>query len=395
MSFQGYLRQATAVDVLIGPFVDSTDGDTAEESLTITASDVRLSENGGTVHAKNDSTTCVHDEKGFYNCELDATDTATCGQLFLFVHESGALAVTATYHVVEEAVYDAMFGASSAGPLQATTAGRTLDVTATGAAGIDWGNIENKTSTVALTNTSAASLSGAVGSVTGAVGSVTGAVGSVTGNVGGSVGSVVGHTAQTGDSFARLGAPGGASLSADVAAIPTTPMRGTDGANTTTPDAAGTAAALHTTTDAAVALIPTTPMRGTDGANTTTPDAAGTAAALHAITDAAVALIPTTPMRGTDGANTTTPDAAGTAAVLHAITDGKVDAVWTTALTAAWRATGAEGTAAQLLYEILGHLAENGNVGTTKTIYELDGTTPAKTYTYDDATSPTSITETT
>jgi len=118
MSFQGFLRQATAVDVLIGPFVDSTDGDTAEESLTITASDVRLSENGGTVHAKNDATTCVHDEKGFYNCELDATDTATCGQLFLFVHESGALAVTATYHVVEEAVYDAMYGASATGPNQ-------------------------------------------------------------------------------------------------------------------------------------------------------------------------------------------------------------------------------------------------------------------------------------
>jgi hypothetical protein len=70
---------------------------------------------------------------------------------------------------------------------------------------------------------SVGSVTGAVGSVTGAVGSVTGAVGSVTGNVGGnvtgSVGSVVGHTAQTGDCFARLGAPAGASVSADVAAV--------------------------------------------------------------------------------------------------------------------------------------------------------------------------------
>jgi hypothetical protein len=39
------------------------------------------------------------------------------------------------------------------GALQPTTAGRTLDVTATGAAGIDWGNVENQTTTVALTNT--------------------------------------------------------------------------------------------------------------------------------------------------------------------------------------------------------------------------------------------------
>ena len=39
------------------------------------------------------------------------------------------------------------------GALQPTTAGRTLDVTATGAAGIDWGNVENQTTTVALPNT--------------------------------------------------------------------------------------------------------------------------------------------------------------------------------------------------------------------------------------------------
>jgi len=37
--------------------------------------------------------------------------------------------------------------ASGQAPLQPTTAGRTLDVTATGAAGIDWANIENATAT--------------------------------------------------------------------------------------------------------------------------------------------------------------------------------------------------------------------------------------------------------
>jgi phage baseplate assembly protein W len=43
--------------------------------------------------------------------------------------------------------------------------------------------------------------------------------GDVTGNVDGSVGSLIGHTVQTGDSFARLGAPAGASVSADIAAV--------------------------------------------------------------------------------------------------------------------------------------------------------------------------------
>jgi hypothetical protein len=71
-------------------------------------------------------------------------------------------------------------------------------------------------------------LSGSVGSVTGGVGgsvggSVGGAVGSVTGNVGGSVlgsvGSVVNIAAQTGDSFARLGAPANATIAADIAEV--------------------------------------------------------------------------------------------------------------------------------------------------------------------------------
>ncbi len=72
-----------------------------------------------------------------------------------------------------------------------------------------------------------------------------------------------------------------------------------------------------------------------------------------------------------------------------------VSQIWTTALTEAYRATGATGTAAQLLYEILGHLVNSSNSGTTKTVKKLDKATTAKTYTYDDATNPTSIEETT
>lgn len=100
---------------------------------------------------------------------------------------------------------DASVGAYQTGltPLQPTVAGRTLDVTTTGEAGIDWANIGSPTTSVNLSGTTIStsqtitSVSGSVGSVTGAVGSVTGAVGSVTGNVGGnvtgSVGSVVGN----------------------------------------------------------------------------------------------------------------------------------------------------------------------------------------------------------
>jgi len=124
--------------------------------------------------------------------------------------------------------------------LRPTTAGRTLDVTAGGTAGIDWANVEAPTTTINFSGTTiktatdvetdtadiqtrlpAALVSGRMdsnvqataasltfnltgditGNLSGSVGSVTGAVGSVTGNVGGnvvgSVGSVTGLTNAT------------------------------------------------------------------------------------------------------------------------------------------------------------------------------------------------------
>jgi len=47
------LKQSTAVDVLIGPFVDSTDGNTVEGALTIEDEHVRLSKLGQNMIPKN------------------------------------------------------------------------------------------------------------------------------------------------------------------------------------------------------------------------------------------------------------------------------------------------------------------------------------------------------
>ena len=107
------LKQSTAVDVLIGPFVDETDGKTAETGLTISQADVRLSKNAQNMAQKNDSTSAAHDELGYYNCELDATDTDTVGTLVLAVHESGALPVRHEFQVVEEAIYETIYAASA------------------------------------------------------------------------------------------------------------------------------------------------------------------------------------------------------------------------------------------------------------------------------------------
>jgi hypothetical protein len=70
-------------------------------------------------------------------------------------------------------------------------------------------------------------------------------------------------------------------------------------------------------------------------------------------------------------------------------------AVFTTAMTEAYRSTGAAGTLAQYIHEIIAHLGEFAIAGTTKTTKKLDGSTTAKTYTLDDDTNPTSITEAT
>jgi hypothetical protein len=106
--------------------------------------------------------------------------------------------------------------------LKPTTAGRALDVSAGGEAGIDLANVGSPTTTLNLSGTTIStsqqveSVSGAVGSVTGSVGSVTGAVGSVTGNVGG---SVVGSVASVTGAVASIGAGGITSASFATGAI--------------------------------------------------------------------------------------------------------------------------------------------------------------------------------
>jgi hypothetical protein len=118
------LRQSTATQaVLIGPFVDDTDGTTAETALTIDAADVRVSKNGANIVGKN-SGGCTHDELGFYACTFDATDTDTVGRLQVVVKETGALVVYHVFQVAEEAVYDACC-ASGAAPLAADGSGFT------------------------------------------------------------------------------------------------------------------------------------------------------------------------------------------------------------------------------------------------------------------------------
>jgi hypothetical protein len=104
------LKQSTAKTLRFGPFLDETDGKTAETGLTISQADVRLSKDGGAFAQKNDATSATHDENGWYSIPLNATDTNTLGQLQVAIHESGALPVFEKFVVVSANVYDSLVG---------------------------------------------------------------------------------------------------------------------------------------------------------------------------------------------------------------------------------------------------------------------------------------------
>lgn len=69
-----------------------------------------------------------------------------------------------------------------------------------------------------------------------------------------------------------------------------------------------------------------------------------------------------------------------------------VAAQLTTAITESYRTNGSAPTLAQFMSEVLAHMGEATISGTTKTVNQLDHSTPAMTFTLDDATNPSSIT---
>ena len=108
-----YLRQSTASqEILLGPFVDDTDGKTAETGLTIANTDIKLFVHGATTEANKTSGGATHIAGGRYYAVLDATDTATLGILEVNVHVSGALPVRRAFTVLPANVYDSLIAGS-------------------------------------------------------------------------------------------------------------------------------------------------------------------------------------------------------------------------------------------------------------------------------------------
>jgi len=100
---------------LLGPFLDDTDGKTAETALSIANTDIKLWKRGGTTETNKNSGGATHIASGRYFAVLDGTDTDTVGELILNVAVAGALPVRLVCCVFEAAVFDSLFASGAAG----------------------------------------------------------------------------------------------------------------------------------------------------------------------------------------------------------------------------------------------------------------------------------------
>ena len=114
MALCGFLRLGTAVDILLGPCIDDATGKDAENGLSL---DVEISKNGQGLANKTDATVPVVDDggtvDGYYNCELDETDTGTIGIITVVAHAAGFLPVRQDYQIIAAIVYDSLFAAAA------------------------------------------------------------------------------------------------------------------------------------------------------------------------------------------------------------------------------------------------------------------------------------------
>ena len=120
-----FLKQSTAFTFRIGPFVDSTDGVTAETALSIAQADIQISKAGGAFAQTSASPTTTHDADGWYQCPLTTTDTGTVGTLTVQIVMAGALPVWKDFTVIPANVYDSLIGGTDLLDVSVTQFGGT------------------------------------------------------------------------------------------------------------------------------------------------------------------------------------------------------------------------------------------------------------------------------
>jgi hypothetical protein len=368
------VRQSTAFETSIGPVLDA-DGVAVTNGVV---ADLKIKKTTGNFAALNGSATLTHVSAGVYDLVLTTSDLDTVGLTVIAMDDTVNACAPLYLQVMEEAVYDALYAASANA--------------FTGAAG------STKVTGVVLVDT---------------------------------LTTYTGNTVQTGDSYARLGAPAGASVSADIAAIEAqTDDIGAAGAGLTAVpwNAAWDAEVQSECADALVAydglvaadlpanfaslginasghisrvtLVDTTTtntdMRGTDNAATAANLAtvAGyldteVAAILAAVDTEIAALIATVGVAGA-GLTAVPWNAAWDAEVQSEVIDALQETVPDTV-----PADGTRPNMQQAAYMSLQTLIDVAISGTTMTVRKVDGSTALFTVTLNDATTPTAKTRAT
>lgn len=238
-----FLRTNTAVIITVGPFYDKTDGVTIETALTITNERITLTADtdagsaptnvldnvtGATAGTSNDLNYITGNDAGLMQLELSAADTNRLGRMFLSITDAANhVPVFHEFMVMPALVYDTFFASSGGATFPAATLASTTNITA--AAGCAVSSLGANVITAGSIN--AAALDGKGNWNIGKTGYALSAAGvqavwdaltsafTTVGSIGKKLADWIIGTAQTGDAFARLGAPVGASVSADIAAV--------------------------------------------------------------------------------------------------------------------------------------------------------------------------------
>jgi len=422
-----FLRQSTAQNVPIGPFVLNSDGNTTLANLTIAQADLQISKAGGNFSQSNNSAGAPHLKDGWYSAPFDTTDTNTLGMLTLEVKTSLGLPVWHEMTVLPAAIYDALIagnqsllvalgnvahggsGASvnfnlgingnwtgnhtgnTTGNLIGNVTGTVANVTGnvagttgniTGVPTVTIGNFSGQGGTLAgLTLGGNLTVPQVIGNLQGNVnGNITGTVkdvlGNVTGNLGGNVnGNVLGNVSGTignvtGVATVQLGniAHGGtaATLTLQSHQVNSQPVL-------TSGNLTDIANAANTTLSSA---------HGSGSWATATGFSTHTAADVWAVATRVL----------TAGTNIALAKGTGVTG-FNDISTSDIQSVLTSyALPESYASDGGNFTLAQGLYEICQFVTEFSIASTTYTVKKRDGSTTAFTLTLNDATNPTGIT---
>lgn len=449
------LKQSTAATVMFGPFVDKTDGVTAETGLASAATEI--SKAGGAFGAG--PTLGTHDSDGWYPISLTTTHTNTLGDLTIKgVDDATHLPVWAHFTVLPANAYDALVSGSGVGmrsdvqgwlgsaPVAVNSAGvprvdldlieganvstttAQLGVNTVQAGGTAWGSGAITVGVIAADAIGASELAAdAVAEIADAVWDEDATAHQTQGTFGQAIGDPVADTntifkAVVSDATGATVGVDAAAILADtgtdgvvVAAASKTgySLTATTGLGNQTADITGSlSGSVGSVTGAvgsvtgAVGSVTGAVTVGTINANVITAGSIA-ASALNGKGDWNVgktgySLTATTGL-GNQTANITGDLSGSVGSVTGAVTVGtnndktgyRLDATGSAALTEGYAALGAAGTLPQILYEIRSLLAEKSIAGTTLTAKKLDGSTTAETFTLDSATAPTSITRAT